>query len=92
MIIGISIAILVLITVLVVVAIVYIKASITIINVDGLRNNEIEKILHIETAEDGTETLYVPILQMAKHLKYEGFSGDYKNKSEDKTKCHIISS
>lgn len=89
MIIGILIAILVLMTVLVVVAIIYLKASITIINVDGVRNNEIEKMLYLEMAEDGTETLYVPILQMAKYLKYEGFSGDYKYKSEDKNKCHV---
>ena len=89
MIIGILIAILVLMTVLVVVAIIYLKSSITIISVDGVRNNEIEKILYVETAEDGTENLYVPILQIAEYLKYEGFSGDYKYKSEDKNKCHV---
>ena len=89
MIIGILIAILVLMTVLVVVAIIYLKGTITIINVDGVRNNEIEKILYVETAEDGYENLYVPILQIAEHLKYEGFSGDYKYKSEDKNKCHV---
>lgn len=90
MIIGISIAILVVITMIVIMAIIYLKSSITTIKIDGVRNVEIEKILKIESTEQGPQ-LYIPIIKMAKFLGYEGYNGDYKIKSEDKTKCHVIS-
>ena len=90
MIIGISIAILVVVTILIAVGIIYLKNSITTIQIDGVRNNELEKILYIESTEQGLQ-LYMPILKMAPILGYEGFNGDYLNKSEDKTKCHVIS-
>ena len=90
MIIGISIAILVVITILIVIGIIYLKNSITIINIDQVRNSEIEEIFYIETNEKGTQ-LYLPIIKMAKYLGYEGFNGDYKEKSEDRTKCHVTS-
>lgn len=90
MIIGICIAVLVVVTILIAVGIIYLKNSITIIQIDGVRNNELEKILYIESTEQGSQ-LYIPILKMAQILGYEGFNGDYLNKSEDKTKCHVIS-
>lgn len=88
-IIGILIGILMLMIILVVGAIIYLKGLITIISVDGVKNTEIEKMLYIETGEDGVEQLYLPIMQIAGQLGYESFSGDYKDKSEDKTKCHV---
>lgn len=88
MIIGISIAILVVITILIVIGIIYLKNSITTINIDGVRNKNIEEIFYTEKTENGIE-LYIPIIQMSKYLKYEGFTGDYKEMSEDKTKCHV---
>lgn len=90
MIIGISIAILVVITILIVIGIIYLKNSITTINIDGVRNTEIEKIFYIENNEEGLQ-LYVPIIKTAEFFGYEGFTGDYKDKSEDKTKCHVTS-
>ena len=90
MIIGISIAVLVVITILVIYGIIYLKSSITIINVDGVRNNSIEEMLYIEHTEEGLQ-LYMPIIRMSQFLGYEGFTGDYKNKSEDTTKCHVTS-
>ena len=88
MIIGISIGVLVFLTILIVVGIIYLKSSITTININGVRNNQIEKILYLEEKEEGTE-LYLPIIKMAQYLGYEGFTGDYKYKSEDSTKCHV---
>lgn len=88
MIIGVCITILVVITILIIFGILYLKSSITTIQVDGVRNNEIEKMLYIETAEEGSQ-LYIPIIKIAKSLGYEGYNGDYKNKSEDKSKCHV---
>lgn len=88
MIIGVCIAILVVITILIIFGILYLKSSITTIQVDGVRNNEIEKIMYIKTTEEGSQ-LYIPIIKIAKSLGYEGYNGDYKNKSEDKSKCHV---
>lgn len=88
MIIGICIAILVIMIIMIIAAIIYLKNSITIVQVDGKRNTEIAEMIHIESTEEGTQ-IYMPILRMAKFLGYEGFNGDYKNKSEDKTKCHV---
>lgn len=87
-IIGICIAILVVMTIIVFSGIIFLKNSITKIQIDGIRNTELEQILYLETTEEGNQ-LYIPIIKMAKHLGYEGFNGDYKNKSEDKTKCHV---
>lgn len=89
MILGISIIILLLLTALIVYGIIYLKNSITTIKIDGKINTEIEKIFYIEETEQGLE-LYMPIIKAAKFFGYEGFSGDYKDKSEDKTKCHMI--
>lgn len=88
MIIGICIGILTIITIALIVGIFYLKGSITTISIDGVKNTEIEKILYIQESENGAE-LYIPIKQIASYLNYEGFTGDYKNKSEDKTKCHV---
>ena len=89
MIIGIIIAILIVITVAVVLGILYLKNSIRIIEIDGVRNAKIEKIIYIESTEEGLQ-LYMPIIETARFLGYEGFVGDYKDKSEDKNKCHVI--
>lgn len=88
MIIGVCITILVIMTILIVLGILYLKNSIITIQIDGIKNNAIEKILYFETTEEGSQ-LYIPILKIAKSLGYEGYNGDYKNKSEDKSKCHV---
>lgn len=88
MIIGVSIVILAIITIMIIIAIFDLKDSITKITIDGKRNIKIEEIFHFETTEQGTQ-LYFPIIKMANYLGYEGFNGDYKIKSEDKTKCHV---
>lgn len=90
MIISVCIGVLVFITILVIMAIMYLKNSITTIQIDGVKNTELENVFYLESTEQGTE-LYVPIIKMAKYLQYEGFNGDYKIKSEDKTKCHVKS-
>ena len=86
--ISIAIAVLLVLTIAIVIGIIYLKNSITIINIDQERNSEVEEIFYIETNEQGTQ-LYLPIIKMAKYLGYEGFNGDYKDKSEDRTKCHV---
>ncbi len=90
MIIGSCTVALILIMILIVIGIVYLKGSATIIKIDGAKNNQIEKMLYIESTEEGLQ-IYVPILKIAPILGYQGFNGDYLNKSEDKTKCHVVS-
>lgn len=90
MILGICIAVLAVITAIIVYVIIYLQNSIMTIKINGNRNNEIEKIFYIESSEEETN-LYMPIIKMAQYLDYEGFTGDYKDKSEDKTKCHVTS-
>lgn len=90
MIIGICITILVIITILIIFGIIYLRNSITTIQIDGTRNSEIEEIFYFESTEEGQE-LYLPIIRISQFLGYEGYNGDYKDKSEDRTKCHVIS-
>lgn len=90
MIIGISIVILVLLTIFVVAQIMHLKKLVTKINIDNVRNIKIEEIFYFTSTEDGIE-LYLPIIKMANFIRYEGFIGDYKIKSEDKTKCYVTS-
>lgn len=89
-IIGICISVLVIITALIIYGIIYLKNSITTIKIDGIANSEIESVLFIESNNDGSQ-LYMPIIKMSEFLGYEGFVGDYFNKSEDRTQCHAIS-
>ena len=88
MIIGICIGVLVLTTIIIIFGIVYLKGTVTTINIDGKKTSEIEKIFYIEENENGLE-LYIPIRKIASFLNYKDYSGDYKNKSEDKTRCHV---
>lgn len=88
MILIILIIVLTLITVGVVFGIMYLKNSITTVEVNGQKNLDVANMIYLDKTGEGTQ-LYFPILRMAKYLGYEGYNGDYKNKSEDKTKCHV---
>lgn len=88
MIIGICIGILIIITIAIIYGILYLKSTITTIKVDGQTVSGIEELLYIEENENGSE-IYIPIRKIAKFLNYEDYSGDYQNKSEDQTKCHV---
>lgn len=88
MIIGVCIAILGVITMLVIMAILYLKSSITVITVDGLKKKDIEKLFYVEENESGKK-IYMPIIKTAEYFEYKGYLGDYKNKSEDKSKCYV---
>lgn len=87
-IIGISISILIVLTLIILYLIIYLKSMVMTITVDSANMREIEKIIYIEETPNGNE-LYIPIRKIAKYLGYEDFSGDYKNKSEDESKCYI---
>ena len=88
MIIGITIGILVVITIAIIYFIIYLSSSVMKIQIDGVNTGELEKILDIEQTEAGKK-IYIPIRGIAKYLNYGDYSGDYKNKSEDSSKCHV---
>ena len=85
-----SIILLTLLTIGIISLIIYLKGSITTINIDDKRNAELEQLLYIQQVE-GKNEVFVPILKVAKYFGYEGFNGDYYIKSEDKSKCHVVS-
>lgn len=90
LIIAISILILVMLTVVVVFGIIYVKNLIVTVKVDGVKSEKVEELLYINSTEEG-QKLYLPIIKVSDFLGYKGYIGHYKNKSEDDTKCHIVS-
>lgn len=91
MIIGICVGILTLITVAIIICILYLQSSMTTVRIDGVKNAGIEELFYIETTEEGSQELYIPINQIAPFLGYKGYVGDFQDKSEDKTKCYVES-
>lgn len=53
--------------------------------VDGKINDEVKNLLVIQ--EDGK--VYIPIKEIAPYIGYESYNGDYRDKSEDKSRCYI---
>ena len=84
----ICIILLVIVTCAIIYMIYYINSTTFTVNIDGVSNSEVRDIIDIRETESGNE-LYIPIRKIAKYLNYEDYSGDYKNKSEDKTKCYV---
>ena len=86
---GILIVFLIIISVIIVTLILYIKSTILKITIDGVDVSDLEEILYIEQDENGNPTIYIPIREIASYFNYEDYSGDYKYKSEDSTKCYV---
>ena len=84
----ISIAILLVVTIALIYGIVYLQSTVNKITLDGKNVSELEKILIIEQDESSSK-LYFPIRKIASYFGYQDFSGDYKYKTEDQTKCHV---
>lgn len=89
MIIGISISILTVVSILIIVLIVYLKSAIRTVTINNTRMDSLYDNFYLESKENELE-LYIPILKISSVLGYEGYNGDYKDKSEDKTKCHVV--
>ena len=91
LIIGICIGVLILITAVIIYMIMYLQGTVYKITLDGVTTSDLEEIFYIEGSEDAPETmkLYIPIRKIASFLGYADYNGDYKNKSEDNTKCYV---
>lgn len=86
-IIGIILGLLLLTVIVLVVLIYYIDAKELKISIDNKSNTQLKNVLVFEN-----ETLYIPIRAFASYVGYESYSGDYKQYSEDATKCYVESS
>ena len=86
MILGICIGILVVILFVILGFIIYLRGSMTTIKIDDVKTGELEQIFKFD--ETGTK-IYIPIRKIAQYFNYEDYSGDYKVKSEDTTKCYV---
>lgn len=64
---------------------IYLQNSTLKVLLDGKENEKIKQLLQIE--EDGT--VYIPIKEIAGFLGYESYNGEYKEKSEETSKCYI---
>ena len=64
----------------------YIKMTELKITIDGKPNANLEKVLIFEE-----DTVYIPIRAFAEYVGYESANGDYKQYSEDTTKCYVQS-
>ena len=81
----ITICLVVLIIISIVVYLSYIKSNSLHLNLDGVPNNDIKKLLVFE--EDGS--IYVPIKEVAKYFQYESYNGEYNNASEEISRCYV---
>ena len=86
MIIGICIGVLIIIIIAIIFGIIYLEESIMKITLNGQKNNSLENVLYI-TEENNK--VYISIRGIAKFFNYEDYRGDYKNKSEDSSKCYV---
>lgn len=86
MIIGICIGMLIVIMIAIIFGIIYLEKSMLKITLDNQKNNDIENVLYITEDDD---KIYISIRGIAKFFNYEDYRGDYKNKSEDSTKCYV---
>lgn len=65
----------------------YVKNNTLKLYLDGQSNEKLKELLVIE--EDGT--VYAPIKDIASYLGYDSYSGEYSDKSEDRSKCYVQS-
>lgn len=82
----ISLVILIILTILIIYLIIYLRSTITVITIDGVDASELENIFYFD---ESSQNLYIPIRKIAKYFNYEDYSGDYKFKSEDQSKCYV---
>ncbi len=64
----------------------YIQSTELKINLDGQANSKLKNVLIFEG-----EKVYVPIRAFAEYVGYQSSNGDYKQYTEDTTKCYVES-
>lgn len=66
---------------------IYLQSTIMILTVNGQANEKMKNLLVFE--EDGR--VYAPIKEIATYFGYESYNGEYTDKSEEQSKCYVIS-
>lgn len=87
--IGIFIILLILLTAVVIYFIMYLKSSVLKVKIDGVSKSDFAKLIVQTTQSNGETEMYFPIRKIAKYFGYSDYSGDFKTKSEDSTKCYV---
>ena len=82
-----AIALVVMIIIFLVAYLMYLQSGKMRATIDGVSQDEVINILRFEN--DGK--IYAPIKEIAKYLGYESYNGEYSYKSEEKSKCYVIS-
>lgn len=65
----------------------YLQSTVMKLTIDGKTNEKLKDLLVFES--DGT--VYVPIKEIAAYFGYESYNGEYTEKSEEQSKCYVIS-
>lgn len=79
------IAILVMLMIVIFSLMIILKEPELVVTVDGKTNAAVGSLLKFES--DGT--IYVPVKKIADQIGYQGFNGEYSNKSEEYNKCYV---
>ena len=88
--IGIFILLLVILTAVIIYFIMYLKADVLKVKIDGVSKSEFTKLIIQNQAQtNGEVEMYFQIRKVAKYFGYSDYSGDFKTKSEDSTKCYV---
>lgn len=65
----------------------YLQSTVMKLTIDGQENEKFKNLLIFES--DGT--IYAPIKDVAAYFGYESYNGEYSEKSEEQSKCYVIS-
>ena len=85
---GILIFFLIILAIVVLGFVIYLQNALFKVRVNGSSNNDLKKLIIVEGEGENTK-LYFPIREVATYLGYNGYTGDFKSKSEDSSKRYI---
>lgn len=83
----IAIVLVVIIIISIIAYLMYLQSTVMTLTIDGVANEKLKNLLVFES--DGT--VYAPIKEIAAYFGYESYNGEYSEKSEQQSKCYVIS-
>ena len=66
-------------------AIIYLQDSTLKLYINGMPNETVKSMMVVEANGD----VYFPIKEIAPHLGYESYNGEYTEKTEEPSKCYV---
>lgn len=73
--------------VIIIAYLIYLQSTVMVLTMNGQTNEKMKNLLVFE--EDGS--VYAPIKEIAAYFGYESYNGEYTDKSEEQSKCYVIS-